>query len=1031
MIFCRIFLLLSVITSFMMLDCHALEEWDDLNVIQQNTTNPHANMMSYSDEASALTMDRNKSPWFKLLNGNWKFNWAKNPTSRPVNFYNQDFDDSKWKTIPVPSNWQMHGYGTPIYTNHRYPFPTKAPRAPRKYNPVGSYRKNFSVPQSWDGRRTLIHFAGVNSSFHLWVNGQKVGYSEGSRTPAEFDITPYLQKGENQLSVEVYRWCNGSWLEDQDFWRLSGIFRDVYLWSRSETHIQDFEVDVDLDKTYTDGTVTVKLDVKNAVAHHVSVKLITPYGHEVFANNITDLHSPFSFNVKRAKKWNAESPNLYRLLLTLKDRNEKTIEVIPCDIGFRKVEIRDSKFLVNGVPVKLKGVNRHEHYGDQGHAVTRAVMQKDVEMFKRFNINAVRMSHYPVDTYFYKLCDQYGIYVMDEANIECHGFRKLSGKEEWLATQMNRVKRMAERDKNYPCIVIWSLGNESGKGVGPAAMYDWLKKHHSDRPVHSEYSNKTADMESVMYGLPGWEGKDSRPWIQCEYTHAMGNSTGNLEEYWSHIYETDQHIGAFVWDWMDQGIRQPVPDEFEHNIGKGPVKETFFAYGGWWEDKKKIAHNSNFCMNGLIAADHTPHPGLYAIKYIYRNIHVTEVDAAAGVFKVKNWFDFSNLKDFTSLTWTLTRNGHTVATENMILDIPARDEKNITLKLPRLATIPGSEYLLTFSFKANKSYSPLVCKGHEVSWDQFAITKIAPSRSKRPAPSLKVNQSDTQVKVIGNDFSLSLSKKSGIITSFKYNKTELFHQGFLPDFWRARTDNDSMSRHKITTGKWRNAAQGRKITSVNVDTDKVGEVILTVNSVLTEVKGSCKEIYKIYGDGEVEVSLSYLPGESKEKGPMRFGLQLQLPQMFDQVKYYGRGPHPTYSDRKFERIGLFTTDVDKMWVDYSRPQENGNREDVRWVAFTDKNSNGLLFQGEPTISFGAKHYTTETMEKCKYSFQMERSKSLLINLDYGQSGMGGINSWGKPAMEKYWLLNKPMTVTFRMLPIDKNSDVSKLLNNKK
>lgn len=1000
----------------------AAVEWDDLETIQLNVEKPHADMLTFPDRQSALTFDRAKTPWIRLLNGNWKFNWSRNPESRPVNFFTPEFDDASWKVIPVPSNWQIHGYGTPIYTNIKYPHPGNPPRAPHEYNPVGSYRTHFTLPASWSRRKTFIHFAGVNSAFYLWINGEKVGYSEGSRTPAEFDITAYLKPGENLLAAEVYRWCDGSWFEDQDFWRLAGIFRDVTLWSRDPLSIRDFEVNVDLDSSYRNATLDLTVDLAGeAAGATVEAELLDPEGEAVFRKTVMD--GKLSAALSDPRTWNAETPHLYTLLLTLK-RAGTTIEVVPCRVGFRKVEITDGVFRINGVPVKLKGVNRHEHEAATAHTVSREAMLRDVRLMKQHNINAVRTSHYPNDPYFYHLCDQYGLYVMDECNLESHGKRAISGMAEWVPTQMNRITRMAERDKNFPCIVIWSLGNESGKGAGPAAMQAWLHAQHPDRPVHCEYDNGHADMVSSMYAGPGWGTKRSgnKPNVLCEYTHAMGNSNGNLKEYWDPIYGSPYHLGAFVWDWADQGIRVPVPAEFKKHIGVGPVKASFYAYGGWWEDARKIRHDDNFCMNGLVGADREIKPGLVAIQYVYRNIHVNAVDAAAGRFRVKNGFDFSTIKDMADGHWQILANGvvlHQGAVP--LLDVEARQSSEFSLELPELQPKPGVEYLLTLSFTAREGAIPLVEGGHEIAWEQFALGASPPAASTAKLPPVTLVDGP-EIVVSSPHLTLRFDKKKGLLTRMIYRGNEWIERGFVPDFWRAQTDNDRGCKTSFSDPAW--ADVGLQEITATLDSSQAGVARVVFDAQIEGGKGKLRLSYTLYGNDEVEVGMDlYLAGG---KGPIRVGLEMLLDPRFDQVTYYGRGPNPTYADRKFERLGIFNTTVDDMWVDYSEPQENGNREDTRWVAMTNAQGEGLLFVGAPTINFGAKHYARDVIEKAKYAFQMERSRSIHLNIDAAQCGVGGNNSWGATPLRPYILGTEARSYRFRVVPV---SDLREAMNN--
>ncbi|MCF7848755.1 MAG: hypothetical protein K9M45_07900, partial [Kiritimatiellales bacterium] len=679
----------------------AAPEWDDVKVIQVNTEKPHATMMVYPSAKAALKADPEKSPWFESLNGKWKFQWSENPEKRPTEFYQEFFDDSDWDDIPVPSNWQLQGYGVPVYKNMGLAFPKDAPNAPKEFNPVGSYRTEFKISKGWKARKIYLHFDGVDAAFYLWINGQKVGYSQGSRTPAEFDITKYVKPGKNLLAAEVYRFCDGSYLEDQDFWRLSGIFRDVYLFSTAPQHIRDFSVVTDLDKYYRDAELKVVAEVLNPNGS-VEMELFDADGKSVVKKAAKATGSvAFSVPVAAPKKWTAETPNLYKLLLTLKDADGKTVEVIPQRVGFRETEIRGESFLVNGEPILLKGVNRHEHNPDMGHVVTRETMMRDIVLFKKYNINAVRTSHYANHPLWFELCDQYGIYVMDEANLETHfagnnSKNLVANGPEWKEQMVDRMRRMVSRDRNYACVIIWSMGNEAGDGPNFKACIDWIHQADPTRSVHYEGSARSdgtnSDWGSNMYALPGVDGKPGRPYLLCEYTHAMGNSNGNLSEYWDTIYASKRHHGAFVWDWMDQGLRVPVPDGKIDPLGR----KDAFAYGRYWANYHGNAYaekygndTGQFCMNGLIAADWTPHPGLEALKHIYRNIHVKPVDLSAGRIRVKNWFDFINAGDIAEGRWAVVSEDRKIAEGNFQpLEIAPRAEREITLPLPAIVPEP-------------------------------------------------------------------------------------------------------------------------------------------------------------------------------------------------------------------------------------------------------------------------------------------------------------------------------------------------------
>lgn len=999
-------------------------DWSNQDVLQIGVEAPRATFYSFPTDELAKSLDRTMSPWFQLLNGNWKFNWVAKPADRPVSFYQPAFDDAKWSTIPVPSNWQRKGYGKPLYTNVNYPFPKDAPHIPADDNPVGSYRRWFEVSNDWNDRETFITFDGVKSAFYLWVNGEKVGYSQGSRTPAEFNITQYVKPGKNLVAVEVYRWCDGSYLEDQDFWRLAGIFRDVYLTSRGPSHIRDFTI------TSTDATLSVDAEIVGKGS--LDVELFDADGVQVAKDR--------KASVSNVRKWSAESPYLYTAFLTLKDASGKTLEVIPQKVGFRRSEIKDGVYYLNGVPIKFKGVNRHEHHPVTGQVVDRESMLRDIKLFKENNINAVRTSHYPNTPEWYDLCDEFGIYVIDEANIESHAYgndnkNRLANSPEWAKSHMNRFQRMVERDKNHPSVVVWSLGNEAGSGPNFHAGAEWIHTNDPTRPVHYEGGDKSVgDFDSRMYAGNSWLGKDHRPSFLCEYTHAMGNSNGNLKEYWDdNIYKNDRHSGAFVWDWMDQGLEEKVPEEFRKNIGKGPVKETFFAYGGWHKQPRDYHHDGNFCMNGLIAADWKPHPGLYAIKHVYRTVHVRSVDPEKGIYAIKNWFDFSNLQNVVDGEWIIDANGCEVmrgAIED--LDIPARSEKQITIPMPELKSEAGVEYFITLLFKAKSGASSLLEPGHELAVDQFRLpgnTIASRIKASTVAP-LSIDQLGKAVVVSGTGFKVIFNKETGAMESYTAKGKILLKRGPRLDLWRAYTDNDNAPINNGSYNKlWRNAVESESVSNVRFD-KMSGAVRVSVLSELPTANSAYKLVYTVYGNGEVLVDVGLdVAAHPKQKSPHRIGTELIATGGLENMKWYGRGPRPTYVDRDYERIGIFGGTVDEQWIDYSRPQANGNKVDVRWATLTDDDGDGLLIMadGEP-LSVGARYYSKETMEASAYSYEMDRSEDIFLNIDIAQLGVGGNNSWGATALSKYQLKDRKKVYRYRMRPISAGDDVDRLVN---
>jgi beta-galactosidase len=1005
-------------------------EWNDLNVLQVNREAPRATMMVYPDAATARDFNPAASPWFRSLNGDWAFHWVRSPPDRPVDFYKPDFNTSGWDTIPVPSNWQMEGHGLRIYQNKVYPFKKDPPNAPVDWNPVGSYRRSFELPEDWQGRQTYIVFDGVESAFHLWVNGEQVGYSQGSRTPAEFNITSYLKPGNNVVAADVYRWCDGSYLECQDFWRLSGIYRDVYLWSTAESHIRDFTVTTDLDKRYRDAVLSVEAEILNP-AGSVEVVLLNPDGTE--AGRARSLSAPsvmLKMPVAAPLKWTAETPTLYTALIYLKDAAGKTVEVIPQRVGFRTAEIIGSRFCLNGVPILIKGVNRHEHHPDTGHTIDRESMIRDIQLLKENNFNAVRTSHYPNMPMWYDLCDEYGIMLWDEGNVESHGMgyyeESLAKHPEWMEAHLDRVRRMVGRDKNHPSVITWSIGNEAGDGVNITACYRWIRENDPTRPVHYERTDEdreNTDIINTMYRPADeirkyTESEWRKPFIICEYMHAMGNSNGGAKEYWDLFYEDNTAQGGFVWDWMDQGIRLPVPDEYRDNIGKGPVRETFFAYGGWFEKPAGVRTDGDFCMNGLIDAGQVPHPGTYAMKYLQRNVHVSPVNLRTGTVKIKNRFDFTVLSRAVSGRWKIEADGERIAEGRVTdLDIAPQGEKTVALELPAIKPLPGKEYFLTLEFRALDSYHPLVSGGHLLAWDQFRLPAAKPAVFARPAGSVSIDDSAKAVTVRGADFEAVFDKAAGTLASYRVNARELIVSGGRSELSRALTNNDRGKNPKVHPAL-HDAEADAVVERITVDRVN-GSARITVSKLLPSVRSGFAAVYTVFPDGEiaVEAAFDFSAMPDTMRPPLRAGMQWELAGALEHIEWFGRGGE-TYIDRNFEPVSRYRGTVDEQWNEYSSPQENGSKTDVRWAAFTDRGGRGLLISAaDAPFGFDARFYSPETMRRADYSFRMERSENIVLHVDAAQSGVGGINSWKTPPLEKHRLNEDVYTYAYRLLPL--------------
>lgn len=1007
-------------------------DWENPIMIGQNKEPSHCTLIPYSDIQKATTGIRNDSKHYKSLNGKWKFKWVKKPADRPIDFYKVDYDVSKWDEITVPSNWQMEGYGIPIYLNIPYAFEKNPPYIQHDYNPVGSYRREFEIPKEWKNREIFIHFDGVESAFYLWVNGKKVGYSQGSRTPAEFNITEYLRRGMNVLAVEVYRWSDGSYIECQDFWRLSGIFRNVYLFSTPKIHIRDFEVICNLDDDYKDAVLNIIAWVHNYsdIAYKnlkVEITLLdankkqtcSMEGEAIYlypgAESIVKIKS----DVKNPGKWSAESPYLYTVLLTLKDENGKILEIESCKFGFRKVEIKNGQLLVNGIPILIKGVNRHEHDPVTGHYIPRESMIKDIKLMKKFNINTVRTCHYPDDPEWYELCDYYGLYLIDEANIESHGMgykpkNTFANKPQWKDAHLDRIIRMVERDKNHPSVIIWSMGNEAGDGINFEVASQWIHRRDPSRPVHYERALRRphTDIVCPMYTPIKWlieyaSKKQDRPLIMCEYAHSMGNSTGNLQDYWDVIEKYDQLQGASIWDWVDQGL-------LKHSENG----EEYWGYGGDFGDEP---NDDNFCINGLVFPDRTPQPALWEVKKVYQYIKVKPIDLKNGKVEIINKYDFTNINIFEA-SWKLSEDDK-VLEKGILpkLDIAPKDSKIITIPFDKPELTPGAEYWLIISFRLSESTS-WASKGHEVAWEQIKIPFNVPDKpilKMEEIPELELTESESQAIIDGKDFKLVFSKKEGTIASFKYKGIELIKSGPTPDFWRVPIDNDIGNGMPDSLGIWRYAGRDRVIKDVRVKEISPKMVCIKVISTIPVGHSHYESIYTVYGSGDIVIENKFEPGGELPSLP-RFGMQLSLPGEFNYFSWYGRGPHENYTDRKTSAaIGTYGGTVYEQYVPYIFPQENGNKTDVRWVSLTNSDGIGLLAIGIPLLSVSAHHFTHDDLEKANHTYELKRRDDIYINLDYKQMGIGGDDSWGAWPHPEYTLTSKRYSYKFRLRPFSR------------
>jgi beta-galactosidase len=1041
----HIIIILGLLNMGLQSGYSAAPDWENPKMFNQNKEAPYATLLPFADVNSALNNRPGDSPFYKSLNGMWKFNWVQKPADRPQDFHKNNFDVSGWDDIPVPSNWELQGYGIPIYVNIPYAW-TKKPEPPfvsHDDNPVGSYKRSFTVPQDWKGRQIFLHFGAVKSAFYLWINGKYVGYSQGAKTPAEWDVTKFLNKGENTVALQVYRWSDGSYLECQDFWRMSGIERDVYLYSTPKLRIRDYFVHTDLDENYEDAVLKVDLDLQNFnsnTASGFSVKMslldesketVVSSTQNVKVKGTDKKNVVLEENINNPLKWTAETPNLYSLVIELLDKNSKTTEVVSCKIGFRKVEIKNGQLLVNGVAVLFKGANRHEHDEFTGHVISKESMIKDIELMKRFNLNAVRTSHYPDDPRWYELCDKYGLYLIDEANIESHGMgynpdKTLGNNPDWKEAHLDRIERMVERDKNHPSIIMWSMGNEAGDGVNFEAGSEWVHQRDKSRPVHYERAELKphTDVFCPMYAsIPQIrdyaESDPYRPLILCEYAHAMGNSVGNLQDYWDVIEKYDVLQGGFIWDWVDQGLVK-----YDGNGTK------YWAYGGDF-GPADIPSDDNFCINGLINADRTVHPSLWEVKKVYQYIKFNPLNLALGKFEIFNCFDFINL-DNVNIFWRVMAEDEEVL--NGVIskpDIAPKGKKSYAIDLSSISVEPGLECFLNFSAKTTKA-TELVPAGFEIATEQFKLPleKQAPKISTKNFAPLKVEKAENRVRVFNELFFIVLNTITGEIENYNFNGRELLHKAPVPNFWRAPTDNDIGNNMHKRCAMWKKASLNRKVKDYQIE-EKSNQIKVTIVYDLPDVNSEYTVLYTIFGNGEILVKNHFVPGSTDLPELPRIGMRMQLPKELKNVSYFGRGPEENYWDRKTgSLVGVYNTTVADLYYPYVNPQENGHRTDVRWVALTAADGTGLLVSGVPLIEFSALNYTikdfSQTARGTKHTVDLVEKDFVELNVDYKHMGLGGDNSWGARTHKQYTIQPLEYTFEFRLAPLDGQSNPKKL-----
>lgn len=1004
----------------------SFKEWQDPQVNAVNRAPMHANYFAYESADAAAKENMKQSSNYMTMNGLWKFFWVKDADARPTDFWKVGFNDKGWDDMRVPAMWELNGYGDPIYVNVGYAwrnqYKNNPPEVPTANNHVGSYRREFVIPASWKGKDIIAHFGSVTSNMYLWVNGKYVGYSEDSKLEAEFDLTSYLKPGQkNLIAFQVFRWCDGTYLEDQDFFRYSGVGRDCYFYARDKKRIQDIRVTPDLDAEYKNGSLSVKLDLKGSGT--VNLELLDAAGKQV-ATATAKGSSTTVLNVENPNKWSAETPYLYTLRATLQGSNE----VIPVKVGFRKIEQKNGQILVNGQAVLFKGANRHEMDPDGGYVVSPERMLQDIQMMKKFNINAVRTCHYPDANLWYDLCDKYGIYVVAEANVESHGMgygeSTLARRDDYAKAHMERNQRNVQRGFNHPSIIFWSLGNEAGFGPNFEAAYRWIKSEDTSRPVQYEqaHGNEFTDVYCPMYAdyrhMEEYAKRNdlTKPLIQCEYAHAMGNSQGGFKEYWDLIRKYPHLQGGFIWDFVDQSVRW-----------KGKDGVSIYAYGG--DFNRFDASDNNFCDNGLISPDRVPNPHMYEVGYYYQNIWTTPADLAQGEVNVYNENFFRDLSAYY-MEWVVLADGKAVRSgrvEN--LNVAPHQTAKIKLDLGKVCKC--KEWLLNVTYRLKQKEGVLPA-GYAVAKDQLVLNAYkAPAldlknveTANEPAVVPQVQDNDWNYLIVnGEDFRMEFNKHSGYLSRYCVAGTELMNEGaaLTPNFWRAPTDNDMGAGLQHRFAVWKNPEQ--KLTSFRWE-NKDGQIVVYADYDMKSVSAKLNLTYVINNKGAIKVTQKMTVDPQAKVSPMfRFGMQMQMPKSFETVEYYGRGPVENYSDRNHcTDLGIYRQSVDEQFYSYIRPQETGTKTDIRWWKLLNAASRGLQIVADAPFSASALHYTIESLDdgwgkEQRHSPEVKKADLTNLCIDKAQMGLGCVNSWGAWPLPQYQLPYADYEFSFVLTPV--------------